>query len=578
MRKLLFFAIAATTMLTACKKDNVGNNNDPVEVKFTGNVAQIQTRVGGPNGNMWDADDPVGIYMIKADPGTLAPANILSSNRPYTASAGASATFTALGNSPIYYPDDGSNVKFIAYYPYSANIGADYKLPIDVSDQSNQSAIDVLYAPTSALGYNKGANQSVSLQFEHALTKLVFNISNGTNITEPVANGMRVEISGQQTTGVLDLTNGTVTPTGEISTITAEGGSVVEMILLPVMTENLNITFINSAGQRFEVTIPGNTIWNEGFRYSYNVIIDEAIVPTGTATAYIGEITPWNDATPELITGTTAISTMTMVTEANEVTIRLAGSGRAVIEWGDGTKTDIAALTASSTYSHTYTNGLTSHTITITGNKIYDLLCKGNQLTSLDVSKNTMLVGLGCGENQLTELDVSKNIGLMLFDCSDNQLTKLDVSKNRALTLLACRNNKLTEIDVSNTISLQLFYCSGNQLKKLDVSSKRLASLHCWDNQLTELDVSKSIALIELICDNNQLTELDVTGLDKLRYLHCRNNYMEADALDALFHTLNDIPETKSILISNNGPNRDGTGTAGCDRTIAESKGWTVSD
>jgi len=60
--------------------------------------------------------------------------------------------------------------------------------------------------------------------------------------------------------------------------------------------------------------------------------------------------------------------------------------------------------------------------------------------------------------------------------------------------------------------------------------------------------------------------------------LHCRNNYMEADALDALFHTLNDIPETKSILISNNGPNRDGTGTAGCDRTIAESKGWTVSD
>ena len=37
------------------------------------------------------------------------------------------------------------------------------------------------------------------------------------------------------------------------------------------------------------------------------------------------------------------------------------------------------------------------------------LYCSGNELTSLDVSKNTALTGLWCYDNQLTSLDVSNN-------------------------------------------------------------------------------------------------------------------------------------------------------------------------
>ena len=45
------------------------------------------------------------------------------------------------------------------------------------------------------------------------------------------------------------------------------------------------------------------------------------------------------------------------------------------------------------------------------------LSCDGNQLISLDVSKNTALTNLNCGYNQLISLDVSKNTALTGLWC-----------------------------------------------------------------------------------------------------------------------------------------------------------------
>ena len=73
------------------------------------------------------------------------------------------------------------------------------------------------------------------------------------------------------------------------------------------------------------------------------------------------------------------------------------------------------------------------------------LYCYNNQLTSLDVSKNTVLETLFCSRNHLTSLDVSKNTALTLLSCSSNQLASLDVSKNTALTELNCSNNQIKE-------------------------------------------------------------------------------------------------------------------------------------
>lgn len=50
----------------------------------------------------------------------------------------------------------------------------------------------------------------------------------------------------------------------------------------------------------------------------------------------------------------------------------------------------------------------------------------------------TNLEELICNGNKLTKLDVSKNIKLTMLNCTGNQLTKLDLSKNKKLRYLYC--------------------------------------------------------------------------------------------------------------------------------------------
>ena len=93
---------------------------------------------------------------------------------------------------------------------------------------------------------------------------------------------------------------------------------------------------------------------------------------------------------------------------------------------------------------------------------ITDLFCFSNNLTSLDVSKNTALTELDCGSNNLTSLDVSKNTNLQYLFANNCNLTSLDVSKNTALTRLNCNNNSLTSLDLSKNTVLQISYINDN--------------------------------------------------------------------------------------------------------------------
>ncbi len=60
---------------------------------------------------------------------------------------------------------------------------------------------------------------------------------------------------------------------------------------------------------------------------------------------------------------------------------------------------------------------------------------------------------------------------LELLRCSDNELTTLDVSKNTNLITLFCENNKLTSLNVSANPHLDWIHCSGNQLTELDITN-----------------------------------------------------------------------------------------------------------
>ena len=126
----------------------------------------------------------------------------------------------------------------------------------------------------------------------------------------------------------------------------------------------------------------------------------------------------------------------------------------------------------------------------------------------------TALEQLRCYSNQLTTLDVSKNTALTELDCSTNPLNALDVSKNTALETLSCRGNQLTALDVSKNTALKVLECGNNQLTTLDVSKNTaLTWLSCNDNRLTTLDVSQNTALTELNCSKNRIKKAEMEKL-----------------------------------------------------------------
>ena len=179
--------------------------------------------------------------------------------------------------------------------------------------------------------------------------------------------------------------------------------------------------------------------------------------------------------------------------------------------------------------------------------RLKQLKCYNNNLTTLDLRKNTILTKLQCQKNQLTSLDLRANTQLQELRCGNNNLGSLDISRND-LQFLYCSNNQLTSLNLNNHISLKDVDCSYNELSTLEIGTKsnliriscqqnNLASLdvnnvpelqylNCNSNQLTKLDVSKNPELKELECQSNQLTSLDVSKNTKLKRLQCYNNHL----------------------------------------------------
>jgi len=123
-----------------------------------------------------------------------------------------------------------------------------------------------------------------------------------------------------------------------------------------------------------------------------------------------------------------------------------------------------------------------------------DLSCDFNQLTTLDVSQNTVLDVLSLNGNQLTSLDVSQNTALTYLNCRNNKLTSLDVSQNVALVHLSCQDNQLTSLDVSQNTALTILQCEFNNLTALDVSNGNNANfeaMNALDNNLTCIQIDE---------------------------------------------------------------------------------------
>lgn len=289
------------SLLIACSKDTeIENpNNTPKAVKFQSTISGLQTKA---TGSTWENQDEIGVFMKKAGQSlsaTMVVDNV--SNKRYETISG-NGVFTPLSGNSIYYPSNGSFVDFVAYHPYKSTL-SDLNIPVDVTNQSSQSAIDLLYS-NNATNLNKDV-PTASLAFSHQLSKMVFNVTAGTGVSS--LNGLTITISGMKTKGTFSLIDGSLTTdntsgTGITAKISANGNDMLgEAIVIPVSDLNgAIITFTLPTAGTFTWDIPSNTDYNKGHKYTYDVELKKTD-GSGVATIINASIVDWVTGSTEHI-------------------------------------------------------------------------------------------------------------------------------------------------------------------------------------------------------------------------------------------------------------------------------------
>ena len=134
----------------------------------------------------------------------------------------------------------------------------------------------------------------------------------------------------------------------------------------------------------------------------------------------------------------------------------------------------------------------------------------------------TALQSLYCYDNDISNLDVSKNTSLEMFNCGETKISNLDVSTNTALTDLFCYGTNLSSLDVSHNIALKVLECEYTKIDSLDVSANTvLTELHCYNTNISSLDVSHNKVLNTLCCYDTNITRLDIRNNTELENLDC---------------------------------------------------------
>lgn len=283
-------------VFAACNNDvDEESISTRTEFKFSSVLEELQTTRAA--GTAWNADDYVGVYMIKAGT-SLSEENIVAgaANKKYVTASG-DGNFQAYNeDQTIYYPEDGTKVDFIACYPYKENLSG-FSYPINLADQSDQPAIDLLYSNNAT---QMDLNSKDSLHFSHRLTRMVLDIKSvdGNENLE----GLAVKLNGFKSTGSFSLVDGSLTMAEESKSeigakvsVAENGSAVAEIILLPESDlSGATIEFsLPSAEKPYVHKIPEGQDLSSGTQFSYDVQLDN----TGGENKVIvlgSSITDWN--------------------------------------------------------------------------------------------------------------------------------------------------------------------------------------------------------------------------------------------------------------------------------------------
>jgi len=252
------------------------------EVRFSSNVV-VPTYSSSLRivGHKWESGDAIGVYMLDKNSYAVVAGN---NNVMYSTEYGGSTGNFVAHNGKVFFPANGREVRFMLYHPYSDLMsGSIYK--VDVSNQTRQSDIDLLYSFDASATYDSNIEiRRVPVDFKRQLAKIYINVKNGEGLQGYDLMRMKVYITGLNTKADFSLLTGKLSNTSGISPITpsvliAGGGNVYsgEAIVIPSSeVKNARIVLDLNNGK-------GSFAWNinersfeKGKKYTYNITVTQS--------------------------------------------------------------------------------------------------------------------------------------------------------------------------------------------------------------------------------------------------------------------------------------------------------------
>lgn len=269
MKKTILFGLAAAMLATACsEEDDLRQGIAGEGITFTSSVMSRATDTS------FEAGDTIGVSMY-TESGFVGNAT----NVQYTTTDGSGFTST----NPMTWGAAGSakTVGFKGVYPYKAGAVVDgiYSFTLATGKGASLSDNDVMYSSTTDA--TVGA-KNVDLTFKHKLVKVVMQVYNQDRTP---LSGATVKINNQQTSGTLDLADGTVTSTGDANATLDFANN------LGVSGEYQTIVMPSAATQGRVITITYNEV-------DYPCPVDMYAFESGTKIIFSATLNPDGTVSP----------------------------------------------------------------------------------------------------------------------------------------------------------------------------------------------------------------------------------------------------------------------------------------
>lgn len=271
--------LAIIGILSSCSTDenNLIADETPRTVVFRSSVIEDQGTQLRAGGNSWASGDSIGVFMKQAGE-TLSQASVIegSDNKKYT-TTGTGSFLPSSASDYMHYPANGTQVDFIAYYPYQSDING-YIYPIDISDQKSPESIDLLYSD-NIKQVDKNSSDEMILGFTHQLTKIRLNVSlqDGSSVPDE----LQVTISGMNTKASFALDNGVLMIDENskkdipLTTASSASGIIAEAIILPQQgMDNRIVKFSSATLGSYTWNISASEKYENGKIYTYYITLN----------------------------------------------------------------------------------------------------------------------------------------------------------------------------------------------------------------------------------------------------------------------------------------------------------------